>query len=343
LNIEFLVETTDKQIHEISELVKSVEWQDTFNDGCSKLTFDYLSIDLEIDNGSIVRFRYNGANIFYGVVFKHKHAKNKVVTVTAYDMLRYCKAKDTVVVSGYTATDLARQMCNYFGLTVGTLSSTGYTLTTSVQDSKTWLDIMYAALDDTIRSTGRWFSLRDEFGSICLRNLSELESNLIIGDESLCYDYDYSKSIDEDTYNQIKLAVDNEVTGKRDIYMSKDSDSISKYGLLQYYDVMSFSTTTETSSSDTTTTETDSEKAAKKEAKEAKKKAITLQMVNSLLSLYNSETESLSLDCIGDISIRAGSSFHAYLTDLNLDKRLIVKSATHTFLPVHTMKLEVRI
>jgi hypothetical protein len=345
MSFELAIETTSKKVYEISNLVKSITWEDKLNDGCSKLEFTYLETDTSVDNGSIVRFKYNGANIFYGVAFKHAHAKNKVVTVTAYDMLRYCKAKDTIVVKEHTATDLAKIMCNYFGLTIGTLSKTGYVLSTATLSDKTWLDIMYDAIDDTMRVGGKWFSLRDEFGKICLRNLTELESNLILGDNSLCYDYSYSKSIDDDYYNRIKLAVDNEATGKRDIYIAQDSSAISKYGMLQYYDVMSFSSTstTTTTSSSSSTSETTAETTAKKVANEAKKKAITLEMVNALLSLYNGETQTFSMSCLGDTSIRAGSSFHALISEIGINKRLIVKTATHTFLPNHTMVLEVRI
>ena len=334
MSVELLVETTNKKVYEISELVKSAEWKDYLNDGCSKFTFSYLANGLNIDNGSIVRFRYNGANIFYGVVFKHEHVKNKVVTITAYDLLRYCKAKDTVVMKGDTVTTLARKMCNYFGIPAGTLANTGYVLPTDAQSDKTWLDIMYSAIGDTLRATGRWYALRDEFGSVCLRNLTELETNLILGDGSACYDYSYSKSIDDDFYNEIKLAVDNEVTGKRDVYIAKDSGSINKYGLLQYYDVMSFNSTS---------TGSGSQSSANKAANEAKKKSLAIQMSNALLSLYNGETESFSMSCIGNTAIRAGSSFHAYLSEIGINKRLIVKTATHTFLPNYTMTLEVKI
>ncbi|MCI2105099.1 MAG: hypothetical protein LKK00_00040 [Intestinimonas sp.] len=327
MNMEFLAEA-DGEIYEISQLVKSVSWTDTLNGGCGKLEFAYLAQDLNLENGAAVWFRYDDADIFRGRVFKHQHARNGAVTATAYDQLRYCKTKDTIKCKGDTVTTLVKKMCNYFGLTTGTLTDTGYTLSTSVQDSKTWLDIIYTAVQDTLLYHGAWFSLRDEYGKVCLRNLTELESSLILGDESLCYDYDYTKSIDDDFYNQIKLAVDNEVTGKRDIYMTNDSNSISKYGLLQYFNVMSFSGGSSGSAN---------------ASSQAKKKTLAIQMANALMSLYNGETESLTMDCIGDTRIRAGSSFHACLSDFGMDKRLIVKSATHTFLPAHTMKLEVRI
>lgn len=334
MSVELLVETTNKKIHEISELVKSAEWEDHLNDGCSKFTFSYTATGPGIGNGSIVRFRYNGANIFYGAVFKHEHAKNKAVTVTAYDLLRYCKAKDTVVIKGDTVTTLAKKMCNYFGIPAGTLTNTGYVLPTDAQSDKTWLDIMYSAIRDTLRATNKWFCLRDEFGSVCLRNLTELETNLILGGGSGCYDYSYSKSIDDNFYDQIKIAVDNEVTGKRDIYMAKDSSAISKYGLLQYFEVMSFNSTSSGSGGQSSENKT---------ANEAKKKALAVQMSNALLSLYNGETESFSMNCIGNTAIRAGSSFYACLSEVGINKRLIVQTATHTFLPNYTMKLEVKI
>jgi hypothetical protein len=310
--MEFLVEVNGK-IYEISELVKSVSFTDSLNDGCSKLEFSYLDDELVVTNGSVIRFKYNEEDIFYGYVFKVKQAKNKEINVTAYDQLRYCKAKDTIVVRGDTVTSLVKKMCNYFGLSAGVLTDTGYPLATSIQDDKTWLDIIYSAIGDTLTNKGAWYVLRDEFGGIAVRDLVDLQLNLVLGDESLCYDYEYEKSIDDNFYNQIKLASDNETTGKREVYIARDGDSISSYGLLQYFEVLDKNANTS----------------------QAKSKA------DMLLSLYNRETETVSLDCIGDTRIRAGSSFFGRIDDIALNKRLIVRSVTHDFLPAHTMSLEV--
>lgn len=312
MNMEFLVEVNG-QIYEISELVKSVSYTDKLNDGCSKLEFSYIDDDLRIQNGSVVRFRYDEANIFYGYVFKHDQNKQKEITVTAYDQLRYCKAKDTIVVKNDTIDSLVRKMCNYFNLKVGTLASTGYKLPTSVQDDKTWLDIIYTAISDTLMNTGKWYCLRDEFGSIAVRDLEELQLDLVLGDESLAYDYEYGKSIDDNFYNQIKIVSDNETTGKRDVYIAKDSNSIAKYGLLQYFEVLD------------------------KNYNPSQAKVKT----DTLLKLYNREVETLELNCLGDTRVRAGNSFFGQIEDINLNRRLIVRSVTHKFIPVHTMSLEV--
>lgn len=329
MSMEFLIETSDGKLYEISDLITSISWTDVLNDGCSKLEFEYLAVDLNIQNGNIVRFIYNSAKVFYGVVFVVNPKKNKVVFVTAYDQLRYCKAKDTVVCNKDSATTLVKKMCNYLNLNAGALADTGYTLATGYWSDKAWLDCVYGALDDTLRYNGKWFSLRDEFGSVCLRNLTDLETDLVIGDGSLCYDYNYKKSIDDDFYNQVKLAAKNESTGKLDLYVVKDSASIKKYGgaPLQYFETIDAGS----SSSDS------------KSKKKSISKAQIVAKANALLKLYNGETETLTLDCLGDTSIRAGSSFHGLVSEILLNKRLIVKSATHTFLPAHTMSLEVRI
>lgn len=310
--MEFLVEVNG-QIYEISELVKSVSYADKLNNGCSKLEFSYIDDGLNIQNGSVVRFRFNDANIFYGYVFKHGQKNAKEITVTAYDQIRYCKAKDTIVVKNDTIDSLVRKMCNYFGLRTGSLASTGYRLPTSVQDDKTWLDIIYTAISDTLMNTGRWYCLRDEFGGVVVRDLRELQLDLVLGDESLAYGYEYEKSIDEDFYNQIKIVSDNEATGKRDVYIAKDSNSIAKYGLLQYFEVLDKNTN----------------------PSQTKAKA------DALLKLYNREVQTLELNCLGDVRVRAGSSFFGQIEDVKLNKRLIVKSVTHKFIPVHTMSLEV--
>lgn len=309
--MELLI-SNDEEIYDITELVNSISYTDKLNDGCSKLEFTFAGNDPKIKNSNEVRFTYDDTE-FYGFVFKHGRNKKKEISATAYDQLRYAKAKDTIVSKNDTVTTLTRKMCNYFNLRTGTLTDIRYILPTIPHDDKTWLDIMYKAISDTLMNTGNWYSLRDEFGEIAVRDIKDLQLDLVLGDESLVYGFEYGKSIDENFYNQIKLAMDNEKTGKREIYISRDSGSINKYGLLQYFEVL--------------------EKNGN--PSQAKSKA------DMLLGLYNRETESLTLECLGDTRIRAGSSFYGQIEDIELEKMLIVRSVTHKFIPIHTMQIEV--
>lgn len=310
--MEFLLNTDDRT-YEISQLVTKVSYKDSLNDGCSKLEFNCINEDLPVNNGSAVSFKFNDNNIFFGYVFKHSRGRDKEINVTAYDQLRYCKAKDTILVKNETATTLVKRMCNTLGLKYGQIEDSGYLLATSSHYDKTWLDMVYSGISDTVLYLGKKYALRDEFGKITLRNLENLRLSLVLGDESLVYDYSYEQSIDDEFYNQIKLVSRNDASGKDDTYIAKDSNSIIRYGLLQYYEKLD------------------------NNANYAK----TKDMADQLLGLYNHEVESLSLNCLGDTSVRAGTSVYGQIGDIKLGRYLLVKSVTHNFLPVHTMSLEV--
>lgn len=314
MDLEFIVQT-EQGIYEISELVTKVSYTDKLNDGCSILDFSFTDDDLKIANGNPVRFKFNNANIFSGIVFKHGHSGEKEITVTAYDQLRYCKAKDEIVVLKDTAASLSKRMCTYFGLRQGTITDTAYVLATAVHDGKTWLDIVYDGISETLLNTGRKYCLRDEFGAVALRNMAELKLDIILGDESLCHNYKYEKSIDDEFYNRVKIYVKGEKGKPGQILVEDNDKSIKKYGLLQYFESVDKNTN----------------------ISQAKSKAKTL------LGLYNQEVETLSLECLGDTSIRAGTSFYAYIEEIGLNKLLYVKSVTHEYLPIHTMSLEVAI
>lgn len=309
--MEFLVEV-NSGVYEIGEIVKSVSFTDRLNEGCSKLDVSFIDDGLSLENGSIVRFTYEDIK-FYGVVFKHGKNKKKEITATAYDMLRYAKAKDTIISQGETVTTLVKKMCNYLRLPIGKLTDSRYKLSTTPHDNQTWLDIIYSAIGETLTNRGRWYALRDEFGSIALRDIEDLKLNLVLGEESLCFDYEYEKSIDNNFYNVVKLVSNNENSGKDYPYIVKDEKSISQYGILQYFEVLN----------------------KNENLSQIKAKA------DILLELYNREVETLTLNCLGDTRMRAGNSFYANIEDININKRLIVRSVTHNLFPVHTMSLEV--
>lgn len=62
-----------------------------------------------------------------------------------------------------------------------------------------------------------------------------MKSDYIIGEKSLMTNYSYNTSIDSQTCNSIKLVRPNKETGKSDVFIRKDSDTIARWGLLQLY------------------------------------------------------------------------------------------------------------
>ena len=294
---------------------EGITWQTDRYGSPGELNFTVIRDSvLKIGSGDAVRLTVDGTGIFFGFVFQMAPKKGGTMEIKAYDQLRYFKNKDTYVYENKTAGELLQMLCADFNLNTGQIEDTGYKIESRVEDGQTLFDIMQNALDITLLNTGQMYVMFDDFGALALRNISGMAYNLLIC-ENTAEDYKYTVSIDGETYNQIKLVFDNEETGKRDVYMTKHTGNINKWGILQYYDTL----------------QKGENGAAKAEA---------------LLSLYNKETRNLSIsNAFGDVNIRAGRMIVAMLDlgDMQLSNLMLVEKCKHTFQEnVHFMDLTLR-
>jgi hypothetical protein len=280
-----------------------------------KLTFTIVNDgSVNIQEGNAVKLIVDGQNCFFGYVFKKQRTSYSEIDITAYDQLRYFKNKDTYSYVGKTAGQLLQMICDDFGLRTGEIIDTGYVIPQKVMSNKTLFDIMQDAMSDTMMNTNTVYVLYDDFGEICLKNIADMKIPLII-DADTGQSFDYSSSIDDQTYDQIKLTYDNEKTGKRDIYIAKDSSHINEWGVLQYFDELE-----------------DGENGAEK--------------ASTLLEYYNQKTRKLSISGVfGDIRVRAGASplIQLELGDITVNNFMVVNSVTHTFQNgLHIMDLQLQ-
>jgi hypothetical protein len=268
----------------------------------------------EFEEGNVVRLVVDNTPVFFGFVFKKKRDKQRQIEVTAYDQLRYFKNKETYVYKNKTADQVIQMMAADFNLNVGTLENTGYVIKQRIEDDKTLFDIALNALDETLTNVKRLYVLYDDFGKLTLKNIESMATDLLIDSET-GENFTYESSIDEQTYDQIKIVYDNEKTGKREVYMAKDSGNINKWGVLQYYE-------------------------------KANSDIGLAQKVDALLQLYNQKTRSLKISsAIGDLRVRAGSSVGVMLDlgDISVRSLMICEKVKHTFKnDYHTMDLTLR-
>ena len=268
---------------------------------------------ISFSEGAPVRLVVGGVRMFYGFVFAKKRDKRQHVTVTAYDQLRYLLNKDTYVMRNYTATDLVRRIAGDFGLNLGKLDETTYRIEAKVEDNVALMDMVYGALDQDLMNTRRMHVLYDDFGALTLRSIDGMVVDALIDEES-GENFEYSSSIDE-TYNRVKLAYENEETGKRDIYIAQSSDRMNAWGVLQHYDTLA-------------------------EGENGQSKA------DALLELMNVKVRRLKvLKVFGDPRVRAGSMVMVRLKlgDIRVNHLMMVERCVHAFaLDDHRMDLTLR-
>lgn len=183
-------------------------------------------------------------------------------------------------------------------------------------DNKSIYEILTDVIDQTLELSGKWYALVEKFGVLTFIDLENPDQRLgiIIGDESLAVSYNYERSIDKDTYNQIKLTKDNKDTGKREIYIVKDSSTINKWGLLQYHESID-------ESNDKSYTS-----------------AQIQQRAENLLKVKNRETKTLKVNCIGDLRFEVGKGVMVQINDLNKydvsNREYLITKVVHKISPV---------
>ena len=311
----------NKNAWDIAELVKNLTWVTQLLDQPGKVEIELVKDDsVYLPEGSPITIKFKNDNVFFGYLFTKK-IQSDLVTLICYDQTRYLKNKDTYVLGSMTSSQVFTKLATDFNLKSRVVNSSSFLCAAKVYDNKSLYEIIQDTLDQTLTYSGEWFIVYDRFGTLEFTHLNSLKTNLFIGDESLLTNYDYQTSIDDDVYNQVKLIQENKETKKRDVYLVKSSQNINRWGLLQYFEKMD----------------------------ENANAAQIKQRADQILQLKNRPKKTLSLDCIGDLRVRAGTGIVLGLNDLKNEgltnpAYYIVTSCTHKFSgDQHTMELELQV
>lgn len=320
MNVELLISDPSGAKIFAPAVEEGIEWSTERRSAPGKLTFNVVKDNvLNFQEGATVRLKVDGKPIFFGFVFSKKRDKNKSITVTAYDQLRYLNNKDTYIYENKSASQFIQMLAADFSLNIGILEDTKFKIASRVEDNTSLFDMIENALDLTLQNTKEMFVLYDDFGKLTLKNINSMRvgesGSFLMLDEETGENFEYTSSIDTDTYNKIKLTYDNESTGKREVYIAQDKKHINEWGILQYFDTIS-------------------------KGENGKAKADTL------LQLYNKKTRNLKIiNALGDTRVRAGSMIvmNLALGDVNLKNFMLVEKAKHVFkLDQHFMNLTLR-
>lgn len=305
--------------YELTEIVSNVQWFTSIESQAGKLTFSMVDDDeVFYHSGDIVDAFFDNNKFFSGRIFIRQKQEDRLWRMTAYDKLRYLQNEDMLIFKVTSAAERFGRICKLQGLKHSIGNVTGHKCKSYIADGKTYFTILDDAIRETKHATGKQLIIYDNAGTLRLTTVTELKTNLLLGDKSLITNFDYQSSID-DAINSVKVVREDEKKKTRQVYIAQNKANIAQWGKLQKVE----------------------------NAKDSKMNARQLQkQADDLLKQSNRETSTLSLESVGDMKVRAGSSFNLSLSDLRREwgkttKVALVKSCTHTFTPAHTMSMEV--
>lgn len=265
--------------YDLSDVFENLTISTQMESQPGKLIVNYINqSEVVINNGSSISVKVDGKGVFLGYVFKLKPYSNNEVQLTAYDQLRYLQNKDTYNLGSMTCDKIFEKICQDCQLKYKVTNRSSYNVPAKIFDNESYYSIIQYGLDQALINEGYRYIVRDNFGTLEHVELSSIASNLFIGDDSLLTDYEYEISIDDQTYNQIKLVREDSQTNTRKVYIVKDSNTINRWGVLQYFEKVN----------------------------ENMNSAQIQAQAENLLKVKNTETKTLKLTCIGDLRVREG-------------------------------------
>lgn len=273
-----------------------------------------LSILLE-DNinfyeGDNICIKTDKNNIFFGYIFTKKIIDNEIISIVAYNSIRYFITRDTYIYKNKTASQVLKMICADFGLKIGDIEETGYIIPYRIEENQTILDIIYTALDLTKRFNNKDYILFDDFGKISLKSYENMKLPILIDCDKYAINYYHTTSIDKNVYNSIKVSVKNKKTKVICTYLEEDINNKNKWGTLRKFERLP---------NDFNNIQ------AKNYAK-------------NILNIYNKINENVEIVCFGDERLKAGNLISVVINKKS--RYMLVKECIHTIKSnEHIMKL----
>lgn len=307
MTYELLIATHAGPIYNVANNVQSVTYTTNRTGEPGKLEFTLNKAGgISFFEGDVVRFSVDGTLVFYGWIFTKSKDRWDVIEVTCYDRVRYLKASASYAFYGQTAGEIIRKIAADFQLDVSGIEDTGYKIPSLIEEEQTCLDIIEEAVQQTLLNTGKIYVFFDDGKGLSLKEAGNMIDKTVIGDKSLLTDYTYKTDIDQQTYNSVKLARPNEGTGRADVFVAQDSNTIAQWGLLQLYQTVDGDVND----------------------------AQVIAQAQATLKYYNQRMRTLSVTSLGVAGLRAGQMVLMKvegLGDINLDQFVLLEKVTHTF------------
>lgn len=312
-----LIITKGGEALDISELVKKVQWKGRKGSSSRTITVNLIDDDgykharsgIDVEEGYQCIFRYDGAELFRGVIMKQTQGDDKMMSFTAYDNGIYlANNRDTFCYENKTATEVFKDCCTRFGIPTGEVANCSYKIPELTKSKTTAWDTIADALSLDFDATGIRHYVSCSGGKVSLLTRRENILQWVIEPGANLTGYSYTRSI-EDIKTRVKMVSKEGTT----IAEKSNSSLESKIGIFQEIDQPEESLTT----------------------------AQINDLIDSMLEEKSTPERTLSVDSIGIPDVVSGIGIYVIIPPLNISRTFYVDEDTHTFEDrSHTMSLK---
>lgn len=198
-----IIKTGETTGIEVSGLVESVKWDGRRGSPTRTLTIKLLDDEgyghersgIDIEEGYHVIFSWNSEELFRGIFLRQTATQLKKAEYKAYDLGIYLSNnRDTFCYENKTATDVFKDVCNRFGIPVGTAAVTKYVIPDLTKAKTTGWDAIADAMSLEYDNTGDKYYVFAEKDTLSMKRRTDtyLQWVLEIGANITSYSYTVS-------------------------------------------------------------------------------------------------------------------------------------------------------
>ncbi len=238
--IEVFITRHNKTSWDVTEMVQSVDWFGKKNRAPRSITVTFVALTsgqhqaIKTTEGEGVFFKWQGKELFQGIIFRHSLSKNGNMQITAHDQMIYLLRNDASrVFKNRTATQIATRLCTDFGITRGSMINTRYVIPTRVYDSMNLYDMILDSISHTHRNSSERFYVMSEKGKLNLILRANQTRLWVIESGSNLIDYNYRSNIDD---TSTRVVIEAGEDNKTVIATANNNDLQKQLGILQFYE-----------------------------------------------------------------------------------------------------------
>ncbi len=308
----YLIKNPSGKKYNLTQASSSFDWGGSTDSVARTLDIAYLNAPYDpvlrklpsISCGDYVIFKYDKKERFYGRVYSiEKTSEAGTVTIHCIDNGQFLlKSTANKVFKGTTAEAITKKLCAEFGIKTGSIASTGINIKKLICKEDTIIDMIMKAYTIAHKSNGKKYMPLVRDRKLCIIEKGKMVSGFTASESTNITSSSYSMST-EDIVDKVVAYNDN---GKK-VGVFTNAANLKKYGTFQ---------TVYTKESG-------------------------VSVSSGAKAALQGPSQSLSLDCIGNISCISGYGIKVTDKATGRNGKYWIKTDTHHFENgVHTMSLE---